>query len=87
MVPFDQGSNHFLVELNGTRETDSFSSQSLDAHSKRQVVTLDTLGKYLPGQIHLARHLSGIASPVITGDKANLEGSALHVSSLRGPNV
>ena len=28
---------------------------------------------YLPGQMHLARYLSGIASPVITGDKAHME--------------
>ena len=73
MVPFDKGTNHFLVELNGTREADGLASQSLDARSERQVVTLDTLGEYLPGQMHLARHLSGIASPVITGDKAYLE--------------
>ena len=45
----------------------------LSVSSERQVVTLDTLGEYLPGQMHLARHLSGIASPVITGDKAYLE--------------
>ena len=61
------------MELNGTREADGLASQSLDARSERQVVTLDTLGEYFPGQMHLARHLSGIASPVITGDKANLE--------------
>ncbi len=61
------------MELNGTREVDGFASQSLDARSERQVVTLDTLGEYLPGQMHLARHLSGIASLVITGDKAYLE--------------
>jgi hypothetical protein len=73
MVPFYKGTNHFLVELNGTREADGLASQSLDARSERQVVTLDTLGEYLPGQMHLARHLSGIASPVITGDKAYLE--------------
>ena len=73
MVPFDKGTNHFLVELNGTREADGLASQSLDARSERQVVTLDTLGEYFPGQMHLARHLSGIASPVITGDKAYLE--------------
>ena len=66
MVLFDKGTNHFLVELNGTREADGFASQSLDARSERQVVTLDTLGEYLPGQMHLALHLSGIASPVIT---------------------
>lgn len=63
MVPFYKGTNHFLVELNGTREADGLASQSLDARSERQVVTLDTLGEYLPGQMHLARHLSGIASP------------------------
>lgn len=73
MVPFDKGTNHFLVELNGTREADGLTSQSLDARPERQVVTLDTLGEYLPGQMHLARYLSGIASPVITGDKAYLE--------------
>jgi hypothetical protein len=73
MVPFDKGTNHFLVELNGTREADGLANQSLDARSERQVVTLDTLGEYLPGQMHLARYLSGIASPVITGDKAYLE--------------
>lgn len=73
MVPVDKGTNHFLVELNGTREADGLASQSLDARSERQVVTLDTLGEYFPGQMHLARHLSGIASPVITGDKAYLE--------------
>ena len=60
MVPFYKGTNHFLVELNGTREADGLASQSLDARSKRQVVTLDALGEYLPGQMHLARHLSGI---------------------------
>lgn len=73
MVPFYKGTNHFLVELNGTREADGLASQSLDARSERQVVTLDTLGEYLAGQMPLARHLSGIASPVITGDKAYLE--------------
>ena len=73
MVPFYKGTNHFLVELNGTREADGLASQSLDARSERQVVTLDTLGEYLSGQMHLARHLSGIASPVISGDKAYLE--------------
>ena len=31
MVPFDKGTYHFLVELNGTREADGFASQSLDA--------------------------------------------------------
>jgi hypothetical protein len=60
MMPFDKGTNHFLVELNGTREADGFASQSLDASSERQVVTLDTLGEYLPGQISLTRHLSGV---------------------------
>ncbi len=50
MVPFDKGTSHFLVDLNGTREADGFASQSLDARSERQVVTLDTLGEYLPGQ-------------------------------------
>lgn len=69
MVPVDKDTNHFLVEFNGPRETDGFASQSLDACSERQVVTLDTLGEYLSGQMHLARHLSGIASPIITGDK------------------
>lgn len=42
--------NHFLVELNGTREADGFASQSLDARSERQVVTL---GEYLLGQMYL----------------------------------
>jgi len=56
MVPFDKGTNHFLVE-------DGFASQSLDARSERQVVTLDTLSEYLPGQMHLARHLSGVTPP------------------------
>lgn len=73
MVPFDKGTNHFLIELNGAREADGFASQSLDARSERQVDTLDTLGGYLPGQMHLARNLSCIASPVIAGDKTNLE--------------
>lgn len=73
MVPFDKGTNHFLVELNGTREADGFASQSLDARSERQVVTLDTLGEYLPGQMYLTRHLSGVTPPVIAGDKTNLE--------------
>ena len=75
MVPFYKGTNHFLVELNGTREADGLASQSLDARSERQVVTLDTLGEYLPGQMHLARHLSGIASPVITRDKGKVRTS------------
>ncbi len=61
------------MELNGTREADGLASQWLDARFERQVVTLDTLGEYLPSQMHLARHLSGIVSPVITGDKAYLE--------------
>ncbi|MNZ42640.1 hypothetical protein D3C78_602190 [compost metagenome] len=73
MEPFDKGTNHFLIELNGAREADGFASQSLDARSERQVVTLDTLGGYLPGQMRLARNLSCIASPVIAGDKTNLE--------------
>ena len=50
MVPFDKGTNHFLVDLNGTREADGFASQSLDARSERQVVTLDTLVEYLSSQ-------------------------------------
>jgi hypothetical protein len=53
MVPFYKGTNHFLVELNGTREADGLASQSLDACPERQVVTLDTLGEYLSGQMHL----------------------------------
>ena len=62
MVPFYKGTNHFLVELNGMREADGLASQSLNARSECQVVTLDTLGEYLPGQMHLARHLSGVLS-------------------------
>lgn len=63
MVPFYKGTNHFLMELNGTREADGLASQSLDARSERQLITLDTLDEYFPGQMHLARHLSGIAFP------------------------
>ncbi len=73
MAPFDKSTNYFLVELNETREADGFASQSLDARSERQVVTLDTLGEYLPGQMYLTRHLSGVTPPVIAGDKTNLE--------------
>ncbi len=73
MVPFDKGTDNFLVELNRTREADGFASQALDARSERQVVSLDALSEYLPGQMYLARHLSGVAPPVIAGDKANLE--------------
>ena len=73
MVPFDKGTNHFLVELNGTREADGFASQSLDARSECHVVTLNTLGEYLPGQMYLTRHLSGVTPSVIAGDKTNLE--------------
>jgi hypothetical protein len=40
MVPFYKGTNHFLVELNGTREADGLASQSLDARSERQVALL-----------------------------------------------
>lgn len=29
MVPFYKGTNHFLVELNGTREADGLASKSL----------------------------------------------------------
>ncbi len=33
----------------------------------------DTLGEDFPGQMYLAWHLPGVATPIITGDKANLE--------------
>lgn len=45
MEPFDKVTDKFFVELNGMREVDSFASQSLDAHSERQVVTLNTLSE------------------------------------------
>lgn len=48
MVPVDKGTNHFLIELNGSREADGFASQSLDARSERQVDTLDTLVNIFP---------------------------------------
>ena len=73
MLPFDKSTNHFLVEINGTREADGFASQSLDARSERQVVTLDTLGEYLPGQMCLTRPPPDVTPPVIAGDKSNLE--------------
>ena len=50
MVPFDRGTDHFLMALNGTRDADSVASQSLDTRSERQVVTLDTLSEYLENQ-------------------------------------
>ena len=63
----------------------------LDARSERQVVTLDTLCEYFPGQVYLARDFPGIASPLITGDNARQGASRFsnrrHVSSLRGPKV
>ncbi|MEN9532319.1 MAG: hypothetical protein RIQ83_1543 [Pseudomonadota bacterium] len=46
----------------------------LDARFERQVVTLDTLCEYFPGQVYLARDFPGIASPLITGDNARQEG-------------
>jgi hypothetical protein len=46
----------------------------LDARSERQVVTLDTLCEYFPGQVYLARDFPGIASQLITGDNARQEG-------------
>lgn len=73
MVSFDRGAANFHVELNRTRETDSFVSQSLDARSERQVVTLDMLGEYLLGQMYLVRNLSGVTPSVIAGDKTYLE--------------
>lgn len=51
-----------------------FTGLSLDARSGRQVVTLDMLREYFHGQMSLAWDGSGVASPVITGDKAKLEG-------------
>lgn len=72
-MPFDKGTNHLLVELHGGRDAVGFASESLDARSERQVVTLDTLGEDFSGQMYLARHLAGVATPVITGDKPNLE--------------
>ena len=47
-----KGTNHFLVELNETREADGLSSQSLDARSERQVVTLDTRFSLQPARLH-----------------------------------
>lgn len=62
---FDNGSSHFFVALHGTIEADGFASQSLDVRYELQVVTLDALGEYLPGQMFLARDFSGVAPPVM----------------------
>ena len=51
-----------------------------------QVIMLDTLREDFPGQMYLARHLHSVTTPIITGDKANLERGG-YVSSLRGPKV
>ncbi len=37
---------------------------------------LNTLREDFPGQMYLARYLSGVAAPIITGDKGKLVGSA-----------
>ena len=60
MVSFHKGTNHFLVEINGTREADGFARQSLDVRSERQVITRNMLGEYLPGLMHLNRNPFGV---------------------------
>lgn len=74
MVLFDKGADDVLVDFKRVGKR-WFTGLSLDARSGRQVVTLDTLREFFHGQMSLAWDGSGVASPVITGDKAKLEGS------------
>lgn len=55
--------------------TDGFTNQSFNVCSGYQVVTLDTLCEDSPGQIYLAGDFFGVTTPVISGDKATLEGN------------
>lgn len=74
MVPFDKGADDFLVDFKRANKADSFTSQSLDARSERQIVLLETLREDFIRKMYLARDFPGIPPPVITGDKAKLEG-------------
>ena len=63
------------MDLDGTGETNCFARQALDTGTKCQIVTLNTLRKYLAGQMLLFRKLSGITAPVISGQHTNVKGT------------
>lgn len=62
---FNEGTDDFFVDFNGTREADCFTYQPLDAGAEGQVVTFNTLREDFAGQVFLLRHFSGVAAPVI----------------------
>lgn len=48
-------------------------SQSLKAGAERQVIALNTVGEYFACQMPVLQDLSSIATPVITGNHADVE--------------
>ena len=89
---FNEGTDDFFVDFNGTREADCFTYQPLDAGAEGQVVTFNTLCEDFAGQVFLLRHFSGVAAPVIAAtmpiqNGVNRANNSRQASSFRGPKV
>ena len=64
---FNEGTDDFFVDFDGTRETNRSTCKPLDTGAESQIVTLDTLREDLAGQVYILRHFSGVATPVVAG--------------------
>ena len=89
---FNEGTDDFFADNNGTREADCFTYQPLDAGAEGQVVTFNTLREDFAGQVFLLRHFSGVAAPVIAAtmpiqNGVNRANNSRQASSFRGPKV
>lgn len=70
---FNKGTDDFFVDLDGTRETHHFALKPLDASTRCQVVTLNTLRKNFASQTFLFRHFPCITASMIAGNHSNIE--------------
>ena len=89
---FNEGTDDFSEEFNGTREADCFTYQPLDEGAEGQVVTFNTLREDFAGQAFLLRHFYGVAAPLIAAtmtiqNGVNSANYSRQASSFRGPKV